>query len=97
MITLRIEHQVRDFDAWKVNFDRDPIGRARAGVRAHRVYRLADDQNCVMIDLDFDDVGAAEALLATLRGKVWQSAEAISVLIGTPKTRIVEVAENKAY
>jgi hypothetical protein len=34
MATLRIEHFVDDFDAWKQAFDSDPIGRGGAGCAA---------------------------------------------------------------
>jgi hypothetical protein len=93
MFTLRIEHQVRDFSSWKAAFDRDPVGRERSGVLRHRIYRPVDDPNFVMIELDFETVGEAEALLAKLRRDVWQSATAAPALIGTPQARIVEVVE----
>jgi hypothetical protein len=34
---LRINHPVADYDAWKVAFDRDPIGRERSSVRRYRI------------------------------------------------------------
>lgn len=97
MITLHIEHAIRDFDTWKAAFDRDPIGRERAGVRRHRVFRPVDDPHYVLIDLDFDSISAAEACLATLRREVWRSAEAAPALVGSPQTRIVEAMESKEY
>ena len=33
MTTLRIQHSVPDFDAWKQAFDADPMDRKAAGVR----------------------------------------------------------------
>ena len=30
MPTLRVEHGVRDWDAWKQGFDNDPVGREQA-------------------------------------------------------------------
>ncbi len=97
MHTLRIEHQISDFDSWKAAFDRDPIGRERSGVRRHRVLRPLDDQDYVLIDLDFDSASDAEAFLAALRREVWGSRQAAPALVGGPQTRIVEAVEIKEY
>ncbi len=92
MPTLHIENQIRDFDTWKAAFDRDPAGRKRGGVRRYRVSRPVDDPNYVVIDLDFDSLGEAEAFLAAMRD-VWKSPQAAPALIGSPQTRIFEVVE----
>jgi hypothetical protein len=97
MYTLRIECSVRDFDSWKVAFDKDPIGREQSGVRRHRVLQPTDDPNYVMIDLEFDSASEAEAFLAWLQRDVWPSREAAPALIGDPQTRIVETVESKEY
>jgi hypothetical protein len=96
MITLHIEHPIRDFDTWKAAFDRDPAGRERSGVRRYRVLRPMDDPNYVMIDLDFNSASDAEAFLATMR-EVWRSAAAAPALAGSPQARIVEGGESKEY
>ena len=93
MFTLRIEHEIHDFDAWRAAFDRDPAGRQRSGVRHYRVARPVDDRNYVLIDLDFDSPGEAENFANTMR-KVWQSPEAAPALRGAPHTRIVETVES---
>lgn len=94
MPILHIEHQVADFDVWKRNgFDADPIGRAKAGVRRHRVSRAADDPNHVMVELEFDMMPQAEAMQAALQN-VWRNP---LVSIGSPRARIVEIVENKDY
>lgn len=97
MFTLRIEHQIHGFDMWKAAFDRLPAIRERAGVRNHRIFRPVDDPNYVMIDLDFDSADAAEGFLAVLHRDVWRSAEAAPALVGSPQTRISEMAESRAY
>jgi hypothetical protein len=97
MHILRIEHQVRDFGAWKQAFENDPVGRERLGVRSHRVLRPTDDPNYVMIDLYFDSSVEAEDFLAALRRDVWPSREAAPALIGDPQTRVVEAVESKEY
>ena len=94
MYILRIEHPVPDFDGWKQAFDSDPVGREKSGVRRYRVLRPIDDPNYVMIDLEFDTVSQAEALLAAMR-VVWGRVE--GTIMMNPQARIVEAAETKAY
>ncbi len=96
MTILHIEHPIRDFGTWKKAFESDPVGRERSGVRRYQILRPIDDPNYVMIDLEFDNPRAAEALLAALR-ELWQSPAAMSALAGSPQTRIVEEVENKEY
>ena len=94
MYMLRIEHPVADYGAWKQAFDSDPVGRERSGVRRYQVLRPVDDEKYVMIDLEFDTVGQAEALLAAMR-VVWGRVE--GTIMTDPKSRIVEVAETGQY
>lgn len=97
MHTLRIEHEIRDFDSWKAAFDGDPAGRQQSGVRRYRVFRPVDDPNYVMIDLDFDSPGEAEAFLAALQRDVWSSRRVAPALIGSPQARIAEVVDGEEY
>ncbi|NNN28986.1 hypothetical protein HLK59_01175 [Streptomyces sp. S3(2020)] len=94
MPTLRIEHPVTDFALWRTAFDRFAAARADAGVRRHRVQRPVDDPAYVVVDLDFDDVAAAEGFLGFLRSTVWASPGNAPALAGTPRTRILETAED---
>jgi hypothetical protein len=89
MHVLRIEHGVRDFDAWKKAFDSDPIGREAGGVRRYRVLRAADDPNHALIDLEFDNAATAEAFLGALR-QLWGRVEGLTA----PTGRIAEVVES---
>ncbi|QCO97689.1 hypothetical protein FCN77_08140 [Arthrobacter sp. 24S4-2] len=91
MYTLQIEHGIKDFAMWKTAFDRDPVNRVASGVLAHRVGRPVDDPRYVVVELDFDSLDQAEALLAKLQQKVWDS-PAAPALNGAPITRIVESA-----
>ncbi|MDQ2943934.1 MAG: hypothetical protein M3R21_09750 [Candidatus Dormibacteraeota bacterium] len=94
MPILHIEHQVGDFDTWKRNaFDADPIGRARSGVRRHRISRSTDDPNFVMIELEFNTKPEAEVMHAALRN-LWRNPLA---QIGGPTARIIETVEAKEY
>jgi len=71
MATLRIQHSVPNFEGWKRAFDGDPADRKGSGVRRYSVSRSVDDQNLVMIDLEFDDAEDARALLARME-RIWQ-------------------------
>jgi len=92
MFTLQIEHRIKEFAMWKAAFDRDPVNRAASGVTAYRISQPVDDPHSVVVELDFEQREQAEALLANLQEKVWNSAEAAPALEGTPKTRIMQAA-----
>jgi hypothetical protein len=102
MFTLKIEHAIDDFSTWKAAFERDPIGRRRAGVRRYRVCRPANDPHYVLIDLDFDDVPQAEAFLQALQN-VWRRPDLSPGLArdagatAAPRTRIVQQVESQEY
>ncbi len=93
MHILKIEHPVPDFDAWKEVFDSDPLGREKSGVRRYRVLRPIDDPNYIMVDLEFDTAGEAEAFGAGLRD-LWGRVEVVGE---NPRARIVDAVETKEY
>ncbi len=88
MHVLRIEHEVTTFEAWKQAFDSDPIGRERSGVRRYRVLRGVDDPNYVMIDLEFEGAGDAEAFLERLH-ELWGRID----IMRNPRGRVTELVE----
>jgi hypothetical protein len=94
MFMLRIEHTVPNYEGWKKAFDSDPAGREKARVRRYRIMRGADDPQYVVIDLEFDSVADAEALLASME-VIWGRVE--GTVINKPQARIVEVVEMKQY
>jgi len=94
MFILRIEHEVPDYDRWKIAFDNDPVGRKKAGVLRYSIYRSADEPNYVMIDLEFDSQSKAQTLLNALQ-TLW-SKVAGEVMVN-PKAIIVERIETKQY
>ena len=94
MYILRIEHPVPDFEGWKQAFASDPVGREKSGVRRYQVLRPIDDPNYVLIDLEFDTAGQAEALLAAMR-VVWERVE--GTIMMSPQARIVEAVETTVY
>lgn len=94
MYILHIEHPVPSFEGWKAAFDSDPVGRQKSGVRRYFVSRAVDNPNHVVIDLEFDTLGQAEALLSAMR-VVWGRVE--GTIMTNPQARIVEVVETKEY
>jgi hypothetical protein len=89
MATLHIEHAITDFDTWSSAFERFGDTRRDAGVRTARVRRPIEDSRYVVIDLEFDTTGEAEAFLRILQDQVWPHSPA---LVGTPQTAILESA-----
>jgi hypothetical protein len=103
MVTLNLEHGIGNFEVWKAAFDRDPVQRERSGVRRYRVCQPIGDPKHVIIDLDFDDVAAAQGFLAALR-QVWAKAELSPGLLrepgaaGTsPRARLLEQVASHQY
>lgn len=95
MVTLQIQHRVRDFETWKGVFDSDPVGRAAGGVRSHRISRHADDPNSVVIDLELDLVESAESFAERLRA-LW--AEAGPRLgLENPTAQVLETVGTRTY
>lgn len=90
MITLQIEHEVRDFATWKEAFDSDPLDRSASGVRSFRISRPLDQEDYVMLEMDFDTQEAAVDFLARLQNDTWKTGVTAPTLVGEPSTRIVE-------
>jgi hypothetical protein len=91
-VLVQIEHAVRDYDAWKAAFDRDPIDRRGGRVRRYRILRPVDDPAYVVVDLEFDDIGSARAFSESLH-RLWESPTAQAAMAGAPRARIVEPVE----
>lgn len=89
MATLHIEHPITDITVWKGAFARFAEARSNAGVRAEHVQQPVDDDHYVVIDLDFDTIGAAETFRQFLHAVVWAQPENSPALAGTPQTRVL--------
>jgi hypothetical protein len=94
MILLHIEHTVANFDNWKASFDNYAGLRQQSGMRRYQISRPIDNPNFAVIDLEFDSVSQAEALLAAVQG-VWQ--RVAGTLIHSPQWRISEVVEEREF
>ena len=79
-----------NFDAWKASFDTFADLRQKSGVRRYQVSRPIDNQNVAMIDLGFDSLSEAEALLSAVQ-EVWQRVG--GTLIQDPQWRFSEVVD----
>lgn len=90
MITLRIEHKIANYDAWKKAFDSDPANRKQSGVKRYRIYRPADDEKFVTIDLDFDNPEQAQSMQTALH-KMFGMIEGKLIFGG--QTKILYVTE----
>jgi hypothetical protein len=68
-------------------------------VRRHQIFQPAEDENYVVLDLEFESEGEreAEAYLEWLQREVWSSREASPALAGGPQTRIAKVMETQQY
>lgn len=94
MLTVQIEHRIRDYDSWRAAFDHDPAGRESSGVRRYRVYRPIDDEQYIIVELDFDERERAEAFVDTMRG-IWKQVEG-TVMTG-PQVRILDCMDQHEY
>lgn len=94
--TLHIENTVHDFAAWKQAFDKFDRFRADNGVRSYRVTQSTDDPHEVVVDLDFDSKGAAEAFSQLLL-KVWQTPQSQQQLVTHSEPRILTLAESRTF
>jgi hypothetical protein len=89
---VRIEHAVSNFEQWKRAFDNDPIDRRGSGVRRYQIFRPQDDPHYVMIDLEFDSVGQAEAFLRTMQ-RIWAGQG--KAVMQNPRARITDRVEDR--
>ena len=94
MTTLHIENTLHDYDSWKTNFDKFDRVRAENGVRSYRIRRRADDPREIMIDLEFDDRGAAEAFRGVL-AEIFASPRAQELLVAHSEPQVLEVMEDR--
>jgi hypothetical protein len=61
MALMIVQHQVRDYAAWRPAYDAHEASRVGAGITNGRVYRKAEDPNVLVILLDVADVATARA------------------------------------
>ena len=94
MFILQIEHPVPDFNGWKKAFDSDPLKRKESGVKSYRIFRVADDPNQVVIELEFDDLDKATDMNKALK-QLWSRVQ--GSIMNNPQSRILETTEIVQY
>ena len=60
MTTLFVRHQVADYAKWRQIYDNFAPTQQRLGVKAHAVYRAADNPNDVTVTHEFAALDAAQ-------------------------------------
>lgn len=96
MTTLHIDNTVHDYDSWKAAFDRYEAFRKERGVRAYRIARDAADPRRVLVDLDFDDAGAAAEFGAALR-KIWATPLSQQQMISHRDPLVLDVVVHQTF
>ena len=92
MPIVRIEHSVPSFEQWRQAFERDPADRKGSGVRRYQIFRPQDDLNYVMVDLEFDSIGEAEAFVRKMQ-QIWGGPG--KAVMQDPRARIADRIEDK--
>ena len=80
-----------DFDAWKRQFDSDPLGR-RQVAKGHSLLRGVDNPNEIFVRIEFDSAEGAKAFAE----KVLASDVLQNVTVKVPPTA-VELADQVTY
>jgi hypothetical protein len=65
MSTLTLHIKVKDYAAWRPQFDGFEKGRVAAGVTNARVFRKAEDANDILILFDVADASKARSFLTS--------------------------------
>jgi hypothetical protein len=93
MITVRIDNAVQDYGQWKAAFDSYAAVRERMGVLNFRISRPIDDDQRILIELDFDQRSAAEDFIEFLIDKVWRTPRSQTVLAHHNRPELLEAVE----
>ena len=94
MAIMLLHFETDDYDAWKPNFDNDPVGRQEAGATGHMLSRSVDNPNEVFIRVEFPSADQAKAFRDKLNASgVFERA---GMRIKTGPT-VAEVADTVTY
>jgi hypothetical protein len=80
-----------DFDAFKQQFDSDPLGRKQAA-KGHTMLRGVDNPNEIFLRIEFDSAEEAKSF----RDKVRSSDVLQNVTVKVPPT-VTEIADQATY
>jgi hypothetical protein len=87
---LIIRHKVKDYNKWRLGFDRHARAQESADLTHPRVFRLSDDPNEVVILFNTDDTKKAKDFVASSDLK---STMAKAGVIDSPTVYFLESAE----
>jgi hypothetical protein len=65
MASMIIHHRVRDYAAWRLDYDAHESNRVAAGITDGRVYRNAEDPNDIVVVANVSDLAKARAWTAS--------------------------------
>ncbi len=63
MITVIMQHEVKDFAQWKVIFDDDESNRAKAGIKQLGLYTSVKNPNDVTMIFEISEVGVIDSFM----------------------------------
>jgi hypothetical protein len=86
MITVIIEHKVKDFATWKAVFDAGFDFRHRAGEESHKLFRNINQPSDVTVVSEFPSVEAAQKFLNSewLKTRMQEAG-----VVGEPKCQLL--------
>jgi heme-degrading monooxygenase HmoA len=91
---LIVQHQVRDYDAWKLVFDGNQALRTRHGATGHELYRSLGDPNELTLVTHFPSREQAEAFASD---PALKEAMDLAGVIGKPRFTWAEETEALDY
>jgi quinol monooxygenase YgiN len=91
---LIIQHTVRDFDAWKIAFDRHESTRAKFGCLGHTLYRSGESGNDVTVITSWESRERAEEFA---RDPSLKEAMETGGVVGEPRVQWADTVETVSY
>ena len=95
MVTLRVEHEIHDYERWQEAFDSFAEARKNAGVRSFAIRQPWDDPKFLMLDLEFATTAQAEAFASFLHEHVWSAPSSSPALASAAQTRVLELRRSE--
>ncbi len=91
MVTVIVQHEVRDFADWKKIFDADDPSRSKEGVKLEGLYSSVGNPNDVTMIFTAPDARLFESMMSNPER---QEAMKEAGVIGVPSARILNQVES---